>query len=66
MNMCKRQQGRRQIFRKVHMFESLSVLPGDLNIAGPERLLFLIEEAPDQVLHDFCTVGEDRQFRASK
>ena len=48
------------------MRESLGVLPGDLIIAGPERFLFLVGEAPDPFLQDLCAVSKDRKFRTGK
>ena len=66
LNAVISQQGRYQIFREIHMCESLGVLPGDLIIAGPERLLFLVGEAPDPVLQDLCTVRENRQLHTDK
>lgn len=66
MNAVIGQQSWCQIFREIHMCESLGVLPGDLIIAGQERLLFLVGEAPDPVLQDLCTIREDRQLRTDK
>ena len=60
------QQGCCQIFREIHMCESLGILPGNLIIAGPEFLLFLIGKSPNPILQNLYTVCEYRKCRTRK
>ena len=66
LNAVISQQGRYQIFREIHMCESLGVLPGDLIIVGPERLQFLRGKTPNPILQDRSTVCENQKFRTGK